>query len=140
MDSFATSVQVSAGIFGQRFLPNLDIEDYYIPLFNDGTLNKKDICLNYAKIQAAVIMVLRRKTQMIIPLFTDVNMGKDFSRRNMPGKIYGSTSLSRKFLNENVEKYVFELFDFPKKINLSLGFEISGEIMDHDEKITFLYH
>ena len=140
MDSFATSVQVSAGIFGQRFLPNLDIEDYYIPLFNDGTLNKKDICLNYAKIQAAVIMVLRRKTQMIVPLFTDVNMGKDFSRRNMPGKIYGSTSLSRKFLNENVEKYVFELFDFPKKINLSLGFEISGEIMDHDEKITFLYH
>ena len=140
MDSFATSVQVSAGIFGQRFLPNLDIEDYYIPLFNDGTLNKKDICLNYAKIQAAVIMVLRRKTQMIIPLFTDVNIGKDFSRRNMPGKIYGSTSLSRKFLNENVEKYVFELFDFPKKINLSLGFEISGEIMDHDEKITFLYH
>lgn len=140
MDSFATSVQVSAGIFGQRFLPNLDIEDYYIPLFNDGTLNKKDICLNYAKIQAAVIMVLRRKTQMIVPLFTDVNMGKDFSRRNMPGKIYGSTSLSRKFLNENVGKYIFELFDFPKKINLSLGFEISGEIMDHDEKITFLYH
>ena len=85
-------------------------------------------------------MVLRRKTQMFVPLFTDVNMGKDFSRRNMPGKIYGSTSLSRKFLNENVEKYVFELFDFPKKINLSLGFEISGEIMDHDEKITFLYH
>ena len=140
MDSFAILGQVSAGIFGQRFLPNLDIEDYYIPLFNDGTLNKKDICLNYAKIQAAVIMVLRRKTQMIIPLFTDVNIGKDFSRRNMPGKIYGSTSLSRKFLNENVEKYVFELFDFPKKINLSLGFEISGEIMDHDEKITFLYH
>jgi hypothetical protein len=130
----------NAGTFGQRFLPNLDIEDYYIPLFNDGTLNKKDICVNYAKIQAAVIMVLRRNNQIIVPLFTDVNMGKDFSRRNMPGKIHGSTSLSRKFLEANMGKYIFEILEFPKKINISLGFEICGEIMDHDEKITFLYH
>jgi hypothetical protein len=140
MDSFAILGQANAGIFGQRFLPDLDIEDYYIPLFNDGTLNRKDICVNYAKIQAAVIMVLRKNNQMIIPLFTDVNMGKDFSKRNMPGKIYGSTSLSKKFLNANLGKYIFELLGFPKKINLSLGFEICGEIMDHDEKITFLYH
>lgn len=140
MDSFSTSGQVNAGIFGRRFSPNLDIEDYYIPLFNDGTLNRKDICINYAKIQAAVIMILRRKNQMIVPLFSDINMGKDFSRRNMPGKIHGSTSLSRKFLEVNTGKYIFEILDYPKKINMSLGFEIFGEIMDHDEKITFLYH
>lgn len=128
------------GIFGQQFLPNLDINDYYIPLFNDGTLSRKDVCVNYANIQAAVIMVLRKNNQVIVPLFTDVNMGKDFSKRNMPGKIHGSTSLSRKFIKDNKDKYVFELFNFPKKINLSLGFEISGEIMDHDDKVTLLYH
>jgi hypothetical protein len=85
-------------------------------------------------------MILRRKNQMIVPLFSDINMGKDFSRRNMPGKIHGSTSLSRKFLEVNTGKYIFEILDYPKKINMSLGFEIFGEIMDHDEKITFLYH
>lgn len=130
----------NAGIFGQRFLPNLDTDDYLIPLFNDGTLTKRDVCKNYADIQAAVIMVLKKDEQVIVPLFKDVKMAKDFSKKNMPGNIYGSTLLSRTFLNNLGKNYIYEYFDYPKKINISLGYEITGEIMDHDDKITLIYH
>lgn len=128
----------NVGIFGQRCLPNLDIDDYYVPLFNDGTLNRNDVCKNYTKIQAAVIAILKKDNDVIVPIFKDIHQAKDFAKRNMPGKIYGASSLSKCFLKNNGSGYFYELLDFPKRINLSLGYEITGEIMDHDDKITVI--
>ena len=128
------------GILGTRIRPNIDIADFYVPLFNDGTLNKSDLCVNYVKLQAAVVMLVKKSNDIIVPLFDNIDICKDFSKRNMPGKIYGSTSLSKKFINLFDNKYVFELLDFPKKINISSGFEILSEILDHDDKITLLYN
>ena len=130
----------NAGIFGQRFSPNPVINDYYVPLFNDGTLTKNDICKNYADIQAAVIMVLKRNNEIIVPLFQDMCIAKDFAKRNMPGRIMGVSSLSKCFVEKYGKNCIYELLDFPKRINLSLGYEITGEIMDHDDKIILLYH
>ena len=139
MDTSVMPLSVS-GVLGQRFSPNLDVEDYFVPLFNDGTLNRNDICKNYADIQAAVIMILRKGNDVIVPVFKDIYLTKDFSKRNMPGKICGATSLSKCFLEKVGKNYLYELLDFPKRVNMSLGYEITGEIMDHDDKITLLYH
>lgn len=130
----------NAGIFGQRFLPNLDTDDYYVPLFNDGTLSRNDICKNYADIQAAVIMILRMSNHVIVPLFKEIQIAKDFAKRNMPGRIFGVSTVSKSFINGMGKNYSYELLDFPKRINLSHGYEITGEIMDHDDKIILLYH
>ncbi len=138
MDTSAILVSENVGIFGQRFLPNPVTNDYYVPLFNDGTLNRNDICKNYADIQAAVIMVLKRDNEVIVPLFKDMNMAKDFAKRNMPGRIMGVSSLSKCFVEKS--NCIYELLDFPKRVNLSFGYEITGEIMDHDDKIILLYH
>jgi hypothetical protein len=128
------------GVFGQRFSPNLDTDDYFIPLFNDGSLTRNDICKNYADIQAVVIMILKKDDDIIVPIFKDYTIAKDFAKRNMPEKIYGCTTLSRTFLKTNGKDYIYELLDFPKRINFSLGYEITGEIMDHDDKISLIYH
>ena len=128
------------GIFGQRFLPNPVTNDYFVPLFNDGTLNRNDICKNYADIQAVVIMILRKSNEVVVPLFKDMDIAKDFAKRNMPGRIIAVSTISKCFLETVGKNYFYELLDFPKKINLSLGYEITGEIMDHDDKITLLYH
>jgi len=130
----------NVGVFGQRFLPNLATDDYFVPLFNDGTLNRNDICKNYADIQAVVIMIVKKGNEVIVPLFRDMYLAKDFAKRNMPGKIVGVSSLSKCFLATTGKNYFYELLDFPKKVNLSFGYEITGEIMDHDDKITLLYH
>lgn len=130
----------NVGIFGRRFLPNLDTDDYFVPLFNDGTLSRNDICKNYADIQAVVIMILRKGNDVIVPVFKDIHLTKDFSKRNMPGRIFGATSLSKCFLTTVGKNYFYEVLEFPKRVNLSLGYEITGEIMDHDDKITLLYH
>lgn len=140
MDVINSLLSLNGGIFGKRFSPNLNLEDYYVPLFNDGTLTRNDICKNYADIQAAVIMIIKKGNETIVPLFEDMQMAKDFAKRNMPGRIIAVSSLSKCFLQGVGKGFFYELLDFPKKINQSSGFEISAEIMDHDDKITLLYH
>ena len=129
-----------SGIFGEKIIPNLKTDDYFVPLFNDGSLNRNDVCKNYADIQAAIIMIIKKGNEVIVPLFKDMYMGKDFAKRNMPGKLVGVTSLSECFLKTTGKNYLYEILDFPKRINLDLGYEITGEMMDHDDKITLLYH
>lgn len=124
-------------IFGQQYFPNLNCSDYVLPLFNDGTLTPTEIYQNYGSLDIALVISLRRKNEVIIPIFNDELTARNFTKRNLFNKLHGVTYLSHKFVKYcNNHDYKFVLFDFPKKINPVHGFVIECQTLEFDDKVA----
>ncbi len=127
-------------IFGQPYLPDLESFNYFLPIFNDGTLTPTEIYRDFGDNNLAVVLVLRKYSEMIVPIFKEPIMARDFVKRNIKSKFQATSSLSKKFVNYCFEKNItFRLWDFPKKIDTKSGFEFDCLTLIHDDKVAFQF-
>jgi hypothetical protein len=126
-------------IFGQPFLPNLKSSDYYLPIFNDGSLTPREMFKDFGNHSMAVVVALKKLAEIVVPLFPSPEIAKDFSKRNMKNKFHATSTLSNNFVsycqNNNI---TFRFWDFPRKIDPKYGFELDCLTLLHDNQVEFM--
>jgi len=127
-------------IFGQPYLPNLNCSDYYLPIFNDGSLTPREMFRDFGSHSIAVVVALKKLTEIIVPLFPSAEIAKDFSKRNMKNKFHATSTLSNNFVTYCQEKNItFRFWDFPRKIDPRYGFELDCLTLVHDDQVRFMH-
>jgi hypothetical protein len=126
-------------IFGQPFLPNPNSSDYYLPIFNDGSLTPREMFKDFGNHSMAVVVALKKLAEIVVPLFPSPEIAKDFSKRNMKNKFHATSTLSNNFVsycqNNNI---TFRFWDFPRKIDPKYGFELDCLTLLHDNQVEFM--
>jgi hypothetical protein len=129
----------SVAIFGQPYLPDLESFDYFMPIFNDGTLTPSEVFKEFQQHNLAVVLALRKCAELIVPLFSSPIIAKDFIKRNTKSKFQATSSLSEHFVNYcKINNVTFRFWDFPKKIDLNSGFEFDCLTLIHDEEVSII--
>lgn len=117
-------------------MPDLELSDYYVPVFNDGTLTSNEILTDFKKNNIALVVCLKRCNHIIVPIYKEMVHAKEFAKKNLKHKLHGLTTISKKFINYcNNNDITFRLWEYPKRITINLGYEIDCLTLEHDDDV-----